>query len=438
MLEKGMIKKMTETEKDGGDSPGSPGCVRCGQCMSVCPVYGATLREADVARGRLALLRWAKDHGESPVEVPGDALYRCLLCGACSDVCAARVDTVGEFIGARRRKFAEGGASLKARLELAALTRGDLAGEILRKGGRLAAALVSGRIADTSGLFLRFPASVLAGRDVIPALAARSFLDSPPVGAVFSPDAKNVGFFVGCGANHIFTDASFALSRLGGLTGHNILAPRTQGCCGLPALASGDYETARLLARQNVEAFSGMDIKALLTVCASCGHQVLSWPDLIGPDDPLYGKALELARLHRDALRFLHSETDIAARLSATKGPQLRVHYHAPCHLRFGAGADDSPRRLLAGMPSIELVSEGVPASCCGHGGSFNAKHHDLSMEIFEPYGKKVMDAAPDFVVTGCTGCLLQFTEGVYRLKRAGKTGVLHPLVLLERLLGPS
>lgn len=425
---------MTETEKDGRDSPG---CVRCGQCMSVCPVYGATLREADVARGRLALLRWAKDHGESPLNLSGDALSRCLLCGACAAVCAAKVPTVDDFIGARRRKFAEGGASLKARMELAALTDSGLAGEVLRKGGRLAAALVSGRIADTSGLFLRFPASVLAGRDVIPALAARSFLDSPPVGAVFSPDAKNVGFFVGCGANHIFTDASFALSRLGGLLGFNVLAPRTQLCCGLPALASGDYETTRLLARRNVEAFSGMDLKALVTVCASCGHQVLSWPDLLGPDDPLHPKALELARLHRDSLSFLRSETDLAARLSSASGPRLKVHYHAPCHLRFGAGADESPRRFLAGIPSIAMTGDGIPASCCGHGGGFNARHHDLSMEIFEPYGKQVMEAAPDLVVTGCTGCLLQFTEGVYRLGRAGKTGVLHPLVLLERLLGP-
>ena len=27
-------------------------CMRCGLCQSVCPVYGATLKEADVARGK--------------------------------------------------------------------------------------------------------------------------------------------------------------------------------------------------------------------------------------------------------------------------------------------------------------------------------------------------------------------------------------------------
>ena len=31
-------------------------CMRCGMCQAVCPVYTQTGREADVARGKLALL----------------------------------------------------------------------------------------------------------------------------------------------------------------------------------------------------------------------------------------------------------------------------------------------------------------------------------------------------------------------------------------------
>ena len=29
-------------------------CMRCGFCMSVCPVFGATMKEADVTRGKIA------------------------------------------------------------------------------------------------------------------------------------------------------------------------------------------------------------------------------------------------------------------------------------------------------------------------------------------------------------------------------------------------
>ena len=31
-------------------------CMRCGLCQAVCPVFGATMKEADVSRGKLALL----------------------------------------------------------------------------------------------------------------------------------------------------------------------------------------------------------------------------------------------------------------------------------------------------------------------------------------------------------------------------------------------
>ena len=31
-------------------------CMKCGMCQAVCPMFGATMMEADVARGKLALV----------------------------------------------------------------------------------------------------------------------------------------------------------------------------------------------------------------------------------------------------------------------------------------------------------------------------------------------------------------------------------------------
>ena len=31
-------------------------CMKCGLCQAVCPMFGATMMEADVARGKLALI----------------------------------------------------------------------------------------------------------------------------------------------------------------------------------------------------------------------------------------------------------------------------------------------------------------------------------------------------------------------------------------------
>jgi len=32
-------------------------CMRCGMCQAVCPMYGQTGRESDVARGKIAFWR---------------------------------------------------------------------------------------------------------------------------------------------------------------------------------------------------------------------------------------------------------------------------------------------------------------------------------------------------------------------------------------------
>ena len=59
------------------------GCMRCGMCQSVCPLYAQTGREADVARGKLALLDGLlREMFERPDSVR-ERLDKCLLCGSC-------------------------------------------------------------------------------------------------------------------------------------------------------------------------------------------------------------------------------------------------------------------------------------------------------------------------------------------------------------------
>ena len=48
------LKKLADSLKSLDDK--IVGCMRCGTCQSVCPVFAETLSEADVARGKLALI----------------------------------------------------------------------------------------------------------------------------------------------------------------------------------------------------------------------------------------------------------------------------------------------------------------------------------------------------------------------------------------------
>ncbi len=76
-------------------------CMRCGLCQAVCPLFAETGREADVARGKLALLAGlAQEILKNPQGVQ-DHLNRCLLCGSCAANCPSGVKVLDIFIKAR-------------------------------------------------------------------------------------------------------------------------------------------------------------------------------------------------------------------------------------------------------------------------------------------------------------------------------------------------
>ena len=76
-------------------------CMRCGLCQAVCPLFAETGREADVARGKLALLSGlAQEILKNPQGVQ-DHLNRCLLCGSCAANCPSGVKVLDIFIKAR-------------------------------------------------------------------------------------------------------------------------------------------------------------------------------------------------------------------------------------------------------------------------------------------------------------------------------------------------
>ena len=66
-------------------------CMRCGMCQAVCPLFAETGREADVARGKLALLDGLMQELFKDSKGVQERLNRCLLCGSCASNCPSGV-----------------------------------------------------------------------------------------------------------------------------------------------------------------------------------------------------------------------------------------------------------------------------------------------------------------------------------------------------------
>ncbi|MBW1858548.1 MAG: (Fe-S)-binding protein [Deltaproteobacteria bacterium] len=416
-------------------------CKRCGQCMSVCPVYLTTFREDDVARGKLALLERVEAGAMNRSKRFEEILSRCLLCGACAQVCANQVQTSRIMQAGRQRLFELEKSGQAESALLRVVREGRLSAKGLLKGGALLQALACRKIPESSGLYLRFPLSYFTERRTVPPIAWNPFIHAFKSESSVETDGPRIGLFVGCGANYLFPDVARALVGILKRLGATLVVPENQVCCGLPAYVSGDTKTAQKLAKKNIEAFESLELDAILSVCASCGSHLKALPSLFSDEPASRDAASSIAKKHMDAMTFLVNHLGIEKYLKSLRPAKseerttLRVAYHDPCHLRIGQGVTDSPRRLLKALPGVELLETAHPGQCCGHGGDFNLSHFSLSMEILNRRVTDLDKVQPDTIVTGCTGCLLQLTEGVSRGGLSGRIEVCHPLVLAEKVI---
>src|SRR5260370_38524986 len=54
---------------------------------------------------------------------------------------------------------------------------------------------------------------------------------------------------------------------------------------------------------------------------------------------------------------------------------KLRVAYHDACHLQHAQGVREQPRRLLAGIPSLEVAEIPEASLCCGSAAGVKVLH---------------------------------------------------------------
>jgi len=386
-------------------------CVRCGRCLANCPIYKITGREGSSARGKLALLT-AELRGEA--DLAGrmkDLLSLCLLCGACNEDCANEV-MADELIQAGRT-LALKGRGLPAVKRL-------LAKDLMSRGALTRAALSSRslllkNVPPESGLHFRFPLPGMDPDRWLPPLAPQPFLDTHSHSQTHesSGDGPRVALFVGCVSNFLRPASAQAAVRILEAAGARVIIPPDQVCCGKPASGAGDAKTALYLARKNLAAFDPAQYDFLVAFCATCSEQLKRYPYLEGLE-----VSESWASRVRDMNELLVKDLDWRPEPghSMAEDAPLRVFYHDPCHLRRKQGLFEEPRALIQSLPGVELVGADQPLVCCGYGGLFNLWHYPLSQDIFFQRMESITPFEPDAIVTACSGCLLQFEDGIRRL----------------------
>jgi glycolate oxidase iron-sulfur subunit len=396
-------------------------CMKCGFCMSVCPVYGIDRRESHVARGRNVLVRMAREGALAADASYRDSLSACLLCGRCEAVCPAGVPSPAIAVGARSEIVRKRGLKSSQRLIYRGMIKYRSAFAKLMRG-----LLWLPGLANRQGAPIRhFPdvvASVLGGMSVprlsIPFLSQRWPQRIPPTEG--EPIDK-VAVFTGCVFEFFLADGGSDMLRSLAEQGFEVGYPHDQTCCGLPVLAGGDLDTARAIARRNIEVFSPYE--HVVTGCASCGGHLKQYASLFGNDDPFREEAAAFARKVEDFSEFLvkrgHPVPREAGRGAGHPGGRAsgkpKVTYHEACHIKWKQRVGEAPRKVLLGIDDIEFVEMEDADSCCGLGGYFGIAHPDLRVAMLAKKVDAIRRSGADIVTTTCPGCLLQISDGLRR-----------------------
>jgi glycolate oxidase iron-sulfur subunit len=421
------LKEINRFQKDNA------ACMKCGFCVSACPVYREELDESSVARGKNSLVRGLL---KGELEFTPDMekrLDKCTLCRTCTVNCPAKVEIPSVVIAARADKFRNRGLKFPYNfIYRQILPRRVLFGRTLKSAAlmqRLFFPKGSGTLRHLP-LFL----SGLGKNRSLPQIAPRFLRQSVPV--VNRPPENTAvklkaGYMTGCLTDYVFPELGKKVIAFLTRNGVEVVVPREQGCCGAPVfLGAGDFETGRILADQIVRAFK--DLEYVVVDCATCGSAIKDYAKYLA-DNPERQKAYE--ELGKKVIHVTAFMTDILKltasayrAIPAVKGKT--VTWHDPCHLSRHMGVREQPRRILKSIRKIDYVEMSEADRCCGMAGSFSLHFYDLSTKIGDKKLQSILDTRADIVVSGCPGCEIQLMDTISRHKLPVK--VMHIMELFD------
>jgi glycolate oxidase iron-sulfur subunit len=224
-----------------------------------------------------------------------------------------------------------------------------------------------------------------------------------------------VGLFLGCVAR--LTDAEtinasiYVLNRLG----YTVHIPSMQTCCGALHHHGGDTKTAMQLTQQNVAAFAGLNLNAIITTTSGC--------------------SIRLADYHSD---FSAKVIDISRFLVAADGwndikiapLQDKVLVHDPCTLRNILRSSEYPYELLMRIPRVQLTPLSGNDQCCGAAGTYFLDQPVMAKALLND---KISTISNDtrYLVTSNIGCNMHISSALQNT--IPELEILHPVTLLAR-----
>jgi glycolate oxidase iron-sulfur subunit len=407
-------------------------CMHCGLCLPTCPTYALTGLEKSSPRGRIRLIKAVADGDLEITQGFVDEMHFCLDCQACETACPAGVKYGSLVESARAQIYQQHKVSLFERglkwffFEKVLSSKKNL--KRVAKGLRLYQRGGVEWILNKTGILKMLAPKIAKLQHLSPRINEKFFDESfPEVIRPVGNAQHRVAFLSGCIMNVAFADVNRDTIEVLLHNGCEVIVPKMQECCGSLQAHNGDIESARKLARHNIDVFLQHDFEAIVINSAGCGAFMKEYGHYLADDREYSEKAALLSRKVKDLTEFL-----VSIDFKKPNRPfNKRVAYHDACHLAHAQRITSEPRAILQAIPGIDLVELPEASWCCGSAGIYNVVHYEDSMQLLSRKMKNVESTHAELIVANNPGCIAQMKYG---LDLFGCTGeIIHLATLLNR-----
>jgi len=331
-------------------------CIGCGMCLLHCPTYnvvGPIFGPPGHMGGQGIYLAGSRGKIDESVE---SGLYLCTSCGACTEVCPARIDTKKGISNVRgdARKAKKGNLPEHSAI-IASVKNYDNPWQVPRRQ----------KPRWSEGLSLKSKGEVL--------------------------------YFAGCSTSLLFPESAKRVVRLmRGCGVEPAYLGQDEKCCGSTIRKLGDEELSREKAEACFEDFKKAGAKLVVTSCPGCSSALNHFREL--PE--------------RNGVKVQHLSQFLAERLDTASMTALGdigpVTFHDPCDLGRAQGIYDEPRKLLSAAlssPVVEMARSRNNSACCGSGSGVKSAYSDLAKAIALDRIGMAKAAGAKVIVTSCPWC---------------------------------
>ncbi len=408
-------------------------CIRCAACANICPPYQEVGGHAFgyIYSGAIGLVVTPFHHG---IEAGAGPQSLCVSCNACETVCPVEISLPGLILDVRRRTAEAKGMPWLKKVIFGVMARPRLFDALARFASLAQLPVTRGSEyvrTRSLGIFGKLPGTRSLVKQTrwrsLPALATKPLRGR--VKNLWSSTASTKGatmvcYFAGCMTDRLYPEMGEAVIKVLEALGVGVAFPRTQNCCGLPALNSGDRRDGATMARQTIvaleQALQESEADYIISASTSCVATIIQ--DYIKLFEDLGQRGwLERTRALAEQVMDFTSFMDRVVLASGATQPMFNgntstdviVTYHDSCQSRNCLGLRAEARHIIRDILGLELREMPQSEVCCGFGGSTSLEHPAIAERLLNNKLNNAASTGATVVVADNPGCLMHLRGGV-------------------------